>query len=138
MGDIGHAPADASADAAAFQHEPVCGDASLREGHVAKDRAHRVTLSLTFQAAQTDDLAGLHLEADSLDASRYGQVFDLQQRLAGRDIVAPGIDVLQHAAHHHADDLVLGNLLHLAHADQPAVLEHGDPVGQLEDFIQPV
>ena len=52
--------------------------------------------------------------------------------------LARGKDLAQRPSDHHPDQLVLVGLLRLHRADQLAVLEHGDPIGDLEHLIQPV
>ena len=135
---IAHAAPDAAPNAAAFQLQAVCGNAALRKGHVAKDGARRVALALALQAAQAHDFARAHAEAYVAQPAGNAQVFHAEQRIAKGDIAALGVDILQHAAHHHGDDLVLGNFPGGARANNLSVLEHGDAVGQLENLVQTV
>ena len=66
-----------------------------------------------------------------------GEVLDFQQGLARRGR-ALGIDVLQVAPDHQLDQIIHRHIGDLPGADVAPVFEHGDLIGQLKDFPQPV
>jgi hypothetical protein len=65
------------------------------------------------------------------------RVLDLEHRLAGR-LGALDPAEQHRAADHHLGDLFAGGVGGVHGADDPAVAQHGDPVGDLEHLVQRV
>ena len=103
----------------------------------AKDAACHLGPTASHQTEHPQDLAPPQRERDVRKGSFLGQVPHLQSSLhSGRS--SDGEDLPQGPPNHHLDQLVLIGLLRFDGADQLAVLEHRDPIRDLEHLIQAV
>ena len=92
---------------------------------------------LPTRPAQPDDLAAAHREADVAELARARQPVDLEQHLAGRRLPV-GVEADELAADHHCDCPVAREGGGRLDADQAAVAQYRDPVGDAEDLVHPV
>ncbi len=106
--------------------------ADLDGAAVDRDRCRRCGRKLAAagaaRARHADDLAGAHLEGDIVQDARRGEGCCTRHHdVADRTRCVLGLAHL--AADHHADDLVVVELGDRLRADQPAVAQHRDAVG---------
>src|SRR5690606_12191465 len=95
------------------------------------------------QACETDHLAGVDLQVQRFDHTSPADVDRLEDGVPGAvDLPVGGrrqrLQVVQLATDHHGNQGVAGELADRALADQRAVAQHGDPVGDLVDLVQEV
>ena len=103
---------------------------------IADDRLGELGAAGAHQAADADHLAATDREADVADLLG-GERIDDEQRLAGGASRALE-EVAEVAADHQAGDPLLARAGGGRDVDQPAVAQHGDAVGELDDLVQAV
>ena len=103
---------------------------------IADDRLGELGAAGAHQAGDADDLALAHRQADVADVGGR-QAIHLKQRLAGAPAVARE-QVGDVAADHQLGDGLLAGAGGRQIVDQPAVAQHDDAVGKLDDLVQPV
>ena len=137
MGDTALAPVSRinRRQAVAFEHN-VARD--VRGTHKAGKRFHQLRLTIAFNACDTDDFSGPHLEADVLDDSDalrrgHGQPAYRQHRPSRCCIRL--VDVQQDIAPHHQPRNVGGGRVRGPQpADNLAVAHHRHLVGDRENL----
>jgi hypothetical protein len=103
----------------------------------AQQAAGQQVAAGAHHAGQAQNLPGPQLEADVRQAAGPLEAPHLQQHRPPACAQRREI-ILDLAAHHQADEPVLGQLPGGMRAHHPAVLEHRDPIGDLEDLLQHV
>ncbi|MPM03026.1 hypothetical protein SDC9_49285 [bioreactor metagenome] len=101
----------------------------------AENGTDDLTAAGAHQAEQSQDLPFMQGEGDVLEGTELAQLLDLEYLLAENRGVL-GIELVDRAADHHIDDLVLGTLLDLSFADILSVTEDGVIVTDGKNFIK--
>lgn len=113
---------------------PAHGAGGMRVA--AEQRLDELAAACADQAVQPDDLAAPYVDRDALEALAGEAVRRNQLRADRHGILV--IDLLDRAGDHTADQPGLIGLGHQLGADQRAVTEDRDTVGQLEHLLQTV
>ena len=108
------------------------------DGIGGEDGARHLRAAGADQACQTDDLAGVDLEADIVHLGGV-EVLDVEHDLLLRRVAAQGgVSIADVAADHLGDELLLGGLGRLHGGDMLAVLQDDDLVRDAEDLVHTV
>ena len=91
----------------------------------------------TDEAGQSDDLTAPYVEGDVGEDALAGQPAHAQGDPARSDVLL-GVELLEVAADHTADQVVLGHTGQRLAGDPGAVAQRGDLLADLEDLLQPV
>jgi hypothetical protein len=103
----------------------------------AEHRPQQLAATGAEQAGDADDLAGAHLEVDRLGRARRLEAGELQARRADLTLRVR-IEVLDLAAHHRGDQVVVVELVHARRAGELAVAQDRHPVADLEHLLEVV
>ena len=103
----------------------------------AEEGAEQLGAARAQHAGDAQDLSLFQLEADILKFSGPGQVLHLHDRLVlYRQVGRAALEL--HIAEHHLDNALVVQLGDILLADQLAVPQHGDRVGDLPDLLEAV
>src|SRR5215217_42795 len=103
----------------------------------AEDGLRQLGAARPDEPGEAQDLAAAQRQVHGLELTLAGQSPDLEGHLAGA-ARAPGEELAQGPAHHEADQLLGVQFGGGRGGDVPAVAQHGDAVGYLEDLLQPM
>ena len=138
LGEVGDAMGDGVARRADRRRAAIDVDRAALVGRGAEERLAQLGAAGADQPGETEDLAGVDREAHVLEDRQTGQALDPEHLVAGaadplRKLVAPG------TSDHLADDEVpVDPAIDLVGADDLAVLQDRDPVGDRKDLAQAV
>ena len=122
------------ADAYGFAVQKDVTGVSRRE---AEHGLRQFAASRTHQTRQADNFSGMQFQADIVRPWPSRKAAQLQHRRADLRFELRE-EVIDSAAHHHADEIVFARVLDLAGADILAVAQNSHPIGQHEDLVEPV
>ena len=103
----------------------------------AEDRTHDIGLAVALDTAEPDDLASPRGEGHILEQAFGFEVLD-EEKLAPRRGCAQRIGERHFASDHHRNQALVIDFVAVDGADDFAVLQHGDAIGDREDFGQAV
>ncbi len=137
LGDVAEPERQRFPRAADGDGAPLQPDLSRVAGVEAVEGLHQLLAAAPHETGQAQDLSLSQGEADVVEGALAGEVAHLQRDLPARGARAL-VEALDVAAHHHADDGLLGEGGGLLRSDVAAVAQHRHAVGDLEDLLQPV
>ena len=116
---------------------PSRNDLALLELVEAVDEPEQLGAPGADEPTETDDLACLDLQADPANRGQVPGVSNLQQDVIRADR-AVGIELLDRAPDHQLDQLVGRRRRGNAGGGRAAVRQHGHPVADAPDLVEPV
>ena len=102
-----------------------------------EDRLGELAAPRPDQAREAHHLARAQHQVHVVEARMLREAADLEQRLADLRLEL-GEQVLDPAADHHVDEIVLAHVGNVSGRDIGAVAQHRDPVGEHEDLLEAV